>query len=80
VNDTQIDPYAGWQFTSPFNLTGHPAASIPAGFTPDGLPVGIQIIGRRFGEEALLRLSARFEEAAPWGSTRPRIVYDGAAR
>jgi Asp-tRNA(Asn)/Glu-tRNA(Gln) amidotransferase A subunit family amidase len=74
VNDTQVDPYAGWQFTWHFNLTGHPAASTPAGFTPGGLPVGMQIVGRPFADDTVLRLSARFEEAAPWAHRRPALV------
>lgn len=53
-------------FTFPFNMTGQPAASIPVGFTKKGLPVGLQIVGRRFDEGTILRASARFEEARPW--------------
>ena len=78
VNGKQIDPYIGWLCTWPFNLTMHPAASIPAGFTPEGLPVGLQIAGRRFSEGDVLRLSARFEEAAPWGDKRPPVASDPA--
>lgn len=66
IGDVQIDPVSGWFFTCQFNLTGHPAASIPTGFTPDGLPVGLQVVGRRFADDTVLRVSARFEEAAPW--------------
>ncbi len=78
VNGKQIDPYIGWLCTWPFNLTMHPAASIPAGFTPEGLPVGLQIAGRRFAEGDVLRLSARFEEAAPWANERPPVALDQA--
>lgn len=49
-----------------FNLTGHPAASVPAGFTDDGLPVGLQVIGRRFGESDILSVSAALERVRPW--------------
>ena len=52
-------------------MTSHPAASLPCGFTDDGLPVGMQVVGRRFREVDVLRLAARFEEAAPWGDHRP---------
>ena len=60
-------------FTFPFNLTGQPAASIPAGFTEDGLPVGLQIVGRRYDEPTVLRASARFEEARPWADRWPSL-------
>ncbi|UFN47564.1 amidase [Roseomonas sp. OT10] len=56
--------YAAWAATLyPFNLTGHPAASVPAGFTATGLPVGLQLIGPWFGEERILGLAATLEEA-----------------
>ena len=62
----------GWNpFCPAFNLTGQPAASVPCGFTADGLPVGLQIVGRRFDEYSVLRASAAFEAAAPWAGTRP---------
>ncbi|MFO7927077.1 amidase [Natronomonas sp.] len=49
-----------------FNMTGHPAASVPAGFTDAGLPVGLQVVGRRFGETDVLAVAAAFERARPW--------------
>jgi Asp-tRNA(Asn)/Glu-tRNA(Gln) amidotransferase A subunit family amidase len=66
-----VDPKSGWTLTYPFNLTTHPAVSIPCGMTADGLPVGMQVVARRFGEGDLLRIAARFEEAAPWADRRP---------
>ncbi len=64
----------GWTpFTYPFNLTGQPAASVPCGFTADGLPVGLQIVGRRFAEATVLRAAAAFEALQPWAAYRPRI-------
>jgi amidase len=65
------DRKTGWTLAFPFNMTSHPAASLPCGFTDDGLPVGMQVVGRRFREVDVLRLAARFEEAAPWGDHRP---------
>lgn len=53
-------------FTFPLNMTGQPAASIPAGFTPSGLPVGLQIIGRHLDDALVLKASAAFESARPW--------------
>ena len=60
-------------FTHPFNLTGQPAASIPVGFTDSGLPVGLQIVGRRFAEKTVLRASACFEAARPWADRWPAL-------
>jgi amidase/aspartyl-tRNA(Asn)/glutamyl-tRNA(Gln) amidotransferase subunit A len=66
VNGKEVDPLLGWCLTYPINFTGHPAASIPAGFTDDGLPVGMQMIGRRFAEDTVLAASAAFERLKPW--------------
>jgi aspartyl-tRNA(Asn)/glutamyl-tRNA(Gln) amidotransferase subunit A len=57
-------------FTFPFNATGHPAISVPAGQTAAGLPVGLQIVGRWRRDELVLRAAHAFESASPW----PRIV------
>lgn len=53
-------------FTYPFNLSGHPAASVPAGFTEAGLPAGLQIIGPRFRDDLVLQAAHAYEEARPW--------------
>ncbi len=58
-------------FTYPFNLTGQPAATIPAGWTAAGLPVGLQIVGRRLEDVRVLR--AALEAAAPWAQRRPML-------
>ncbi len=52
-------------FSYPFNLSGHPAASIPCGFTSDGLPVGLQIVGRLYDEAGVLRIARSFERVMP---------------
>uniref|UniRef100_UPI001C449D7F amidase n=1 Tax=Desulfosarcina cetonica TaxID=90730 RepID=UPI001C449D7F len=58
-------------FTYPFNLSGHPAASVPAGLTPDGLPVGLQIVGARLRDEQVLQAARAYERAFPWNERWP---------
>ena len=66
--------WIGWaSFSYPFNFTGQPAATVPAGFTPAGLPVGLQIAGRRFADLTVLQASAAFEAARPWAPRRPPV-------
>jgi Asp-tRNA(Asn)/Glu-tRNA(Gln) amidotransferase A subunit family amidase len=61
-----------WQYyTYPFNLTGQPAASVPAGFTADGLPVGLQIVARINREIDIFAAAAAFEQARPWAHRQP---------
>ena len=62
------------QYTYPFNLTGQPAASIPAGFTEAGLPVGLQMVAGINREADVFRAAAAFEEAAPWAARRPPLA------
>lgn len=57
--------------TRPFNMTGLPAISVPCGFTPAGLPIGLQIIGRPFEETLLLRVAYTYERSTPWHERRP---------
>lgn len=66
-----VDPHLGWCLTSPLNFSGHPAASVPAGFTHDGLPIGVQIIGPRYDEETVIGACALFEHIIPWDDTYP---------
>ena len=65
VDGVEIDPLRGWVLTQPYNMSGHPAASVPAGFV-DGLPIGMQIAGRRHAEGTVLAASAAFERERPW--------------
>lgn len=57
----------------PFNLTGHPAISVPSGFTADSLPTALQIIGPWWSDWDVLRVAALFEQARPWAERRPRL-------
>jgi Asp-tRNA(Asn)/Glu-tRNA(Gln) amidotransferase A subunit family amidase len=66
IGGDTVDPLIGWCMTFPINFTGHPAISVPAGLTPEGLPVGLQIIGRSHADETVLALASRFELAQPW--------------
>ena len=61
-------------FSYPFNFTGQPAATVPAGFTPGGLPVGLQIVGRRFADLTVLQAARAFETARPWAARTPPLA------
>jgi aspartyl-tRNA(Asn)/glutamyl-tRNA(Gln) amidotransferase subunit A len=61
------------EFSYPFNLSGNPAASVPCGFTKNGLPVGLQIVGRRFDDLGVLQMAAAFEAVRPWAGKRPPL-------
>jgi hypothetical protein len=64
-----------------FNMTGQPAATVPAGFTKDGLPIGLQIVGRQLDDAAtVLRAAAAYEAAAPWKDTDVVQLHHTAAR
>ncbi len=66
--------WCSWaEFSYPFNMSWNPAASVPCGFTADGLPVGLQIVGRRFDDLGVLQASAAFEEMQPWADKRPAL-------
>jgi amidase/aspartyl-tRNA(Asn)/glutamyl-tRNA(Gln) amidotransferase subunit A len=71
VDGEPVDPLIGWCLTYPINFTGHPAASIPAGFTDDGLPVGLQLVGDRFDDETVFAASGAFERVRPWHDAYP---------
>ena len=60
-------------FTWPFNLTGQPAATVPCGFTADGLPVGLQIVGARLADALVLRTARAYEAAHPTTGRRPPL-------
>jgi Asp-tRNA(Asn)/Glu-tRNA(Gln) amidotransferase A subunit family amidase len=73
INDKNVSPTAWQAFTFPINMTGHPAASIPCGWSKEGLPIGMQIIGKRFDELTVLQASKAFQEIAPWQDKKPQF-------
>jgi aspartyl-tRNA(Asn)/glutamyl-tRNA(Gln) amidotransferase subunit A len=73
IAGTPVEPYEWIPYTFPFNMTGQPAASVPCGFTADGLPIGLQIAGRRFDDATVLRASHAFERLEPWAARRPAL-------
>lgn len=58
-------------YTTPFSLANNPALSVPCGFTHERLPIGLQIVGRPFAEETVLRVSHAYEQATAWHKERP---------
>jgi amidase len=60
-------------FAAPINLTGQPAISLPLHWTPEGLPVGVQLVGKPGHEDTVLRVAAQLEQAAPWAGRRPPV-------
>jgi amidase len=77
INGKPLETYIQWTYlTYGITLTGLPAISVPCGFTRDGLPVGLQIVGRRQQEAAVLQAAAAFEQAAPWSQHIPPVVRE----
>ena len=73
IDGTPVTPLHWLSFMFPFNMTGQPAATVPAGWTDDGLPVGLQIAGRHLDDAMVLRASAAFEQAKPWADRWPPV-------
>jgi aspartyl-tRNA(Asn)/glutamyl-tRNA(Gln) amidotransferase subunit A len=73
IGGVKVGREAASVFTYPFNMTGQPAATVPCGFTKAGLPIGLQIVGRRYDDVTVLRASAAFEAAHPWAQHRPAV-------
>jgi amidase len=86
TDDLWPEPEAPWRigrtygrigrFTLPFNVTGHPAISLPLHWSDDGLPVGTQLVAHMGREDLLLQLAAQLEQAAPWVHRRPVTAAD----
>lgn len=67
------EQYWNGAFTLPINAVGYPAATVPAGYSPDGLPIGLHIVGRLGDEATVIAASAAFEQARPWKQNRPIV-------
>ncbi len=77
INGQKLETYIDWMgLCYAITVTGLPAISVPCGFTPDGLPIGIQIVGRHQSEFELLQLAHAFEAATRVGSQRPAVALD----
>lgn len=73
INGETVDTLIGWCPTYLINFSGNPACSIPAGLSDDGLPVGLQIVGRRWADSDVLAASATFERLRPWADTYRKV-------
>ncbi|UCG54986.1 MAG: hypothetical protein JSV32_01865, partial [Dehalococcoidia bacterium] len=74
IGGKKAEPHNGFNpFCPPFNISAQPAATVPCGFASNGLPVGLQIIGRWHEDTTVLQASAVFEEVCPWAVKRPPI-------
>ncbi len=86
INSSKIDEFsvsqnAGfYHFAYPFNMSGNPAASIPCGFSSEGLPIGLQIIGKRGDELSVLKASTEYEKSHPWAKFIPPISIKTMAK
>ncbi|MGQ9695870.1 MAG: amidase [Thermodesulfobacteriota bacterium] len=75
INGQPMADYTDWFIlTYAISITGHPAISIPCGFTAAGFPVGLQIIGRRLAEATVLKAAAAFEIICPWIEYKPQVA------
>jgi amidase len=77
----KMETYIDWMKSCYYiTLTGHPAISVPCGFTPEGLPVGVQIVGRHRDDFGVLQLAHAFEAATGFWRRRPSLADERLAR
>jgi amidase len=77
INGVKMDTYIDWMKSCYFiTVTGHPAISVPCGFTPEGMPVGVQIVGRHQDDFGVLQLAYAFEQATQLWKRRPAIAAE----
>jgi amidase len=75
INGVSMETYIDWMRSCYYiSVTGHPAISVPCGFTPEGLPVGVQIVGRHQDEMGVLQLAYAFEQATKLWKRKPPVV------
>ncbi|MFD3971824.1 amidase [Streptomyces cyaneofuscatus] len=76
VEGQAVDPFVGWSLTSPFNLIGSPAASVPVGRARNGVPVGLQLAARRRNDALVVRAAAALESRLPWAASYQDLDLD----
>jgi amidase len=75
INDIKMETYIDWMKSCYYiTATGHPAISVPCGFTPQGLPIGLQIVGRHQDDFGVLQLARAFEKSTQFWKLRPAVV------
>jgi amidase len=75
INGVKMENYIDWMRSAYYiSITGLPAISVPCGFTPEGLPVGVQIVGRHHQDFSVLQLAHAFEQATQVGLRRPPVA------
>jgi amidase len=75
INGKPLENYTDWfLLTYAITITGYPAISIPCGFTREGFPVGLQIVGKKLAETTVLKAAAAFEALSPWQDKRPPVA------
>lgn len=75
IGGVEVNPQWGYTSITPtFNVTGNPAASVPCGFSSDGMPIGLHVIGRHGDELSVLRAAAALEQARPWADKIPELA------
>ena len=66
--------YSWYPYTHPFNLTGHPAISVPVGWSKEDLPIGLQVVGPWHADERVIGVAALLEQVRPWAGRRPAVA------